>query len=92
MEQIDSFVDAFDLIDITQEEVLKNEKVLNWNKREDRFKFFQQLAHNLAKHATFYRAPGKRNKRNAVAMARFELRKLEAIYGKAVVEEAIKTL
>lgn len=83
--------DVFDIIDATQEELLKTKKSIRWGTLEDRSAFFQELAKNIAHCATIFRRPGKRSKRGAVESVTQDLKSLRQIYGKEAVDTAIRT-
>lgn len=93
MEQVDHKLgDAFDVIDMTQEQIRKTGERIAWNKHDDRMKFFKALANNIADHVEFIRRPLSRKPVQTPTRIVDDLQHIMKVHGKEKFEQALKRL
>ena len=93
MEQVDQKLgDAFDVIDLTEEEVRRRQTRINWNLHSDRMAFFTALAKNIADHVEFIRRPVSRKPVHTPARVLDDLQHIMKVHGKEKFEQALKRL
>jgi hypothetical protein len=87
----EKYADAFDVIDLTQEEEMKARGRINWNSREDRMAFFSRLAAKIADHTTFIKKPGAKKTQQVNKRLKDDIQHLFKSYGKTQLEAALLT-
>lgn len=93
MEQVDHKLgDAFDVIDLTQEQIRKKGDGIVWNRHDDRMRFFKALAMNIADHVEFVRKPLSKKPTQIPTRIVDDLQHIMKVHGKEKFEQALKRL